>query len=134
MIVVLDTNVIIAAFATEGLCHSLFEHCIDQHEIYICDNLLSELTDKFEKKLKLPRKVYKNIIDYLSDNATLYNPPVLPRQICRDKNDDFILSLADTAKAQYIITGDNDLLELKRYKNTKIIMPRDFWEIVRSKK
>ena len=134
MIIVLDTNVIIAAFATEGLCHSLFELCIDQHEIYICDFILSELSRQFDKKLKLPKNTNDNIIDYLTENATLHNPPALPHQICRDKNDDIILSLADTAKAPYIITGDNDLIELKRYKNTRIITPREFWEILRKKK
>jgi putative PIN family toxin of toxin-antitoxin system len=134
MIIVLDTNIIIAAFATEGLCHSLFELCVDQHEIYICDFIILELSRNFDKKLKLPRNANDNIIDYLTENATLQNPPALPHQICRDKNDDIIISLADTVKAPYLITGDNDLLELKRYKNTRIITPREFWEILRNKK
>ncbi len=134
MIIVLDTNVIIAAFATEGLCHSLFELCIDQHEIYICDYLLLELTEKFEKKLKLSRKVNNDIMNYLTEVATLQNPPTLSHQVCRDKNDDIILSLAETVKAQFLISGDNDLLEIKKYKNTRIITPREFWEILRRKK
>ena len=134
MIIVLDTNVIFAAFATEGLCHSLFELCVDQHEIYICDFIISELSRNFDKKLKLPRNANDNIIDYLTENATLQNPPALPHQICRDKNDDIIISLADAVKAPYIITGDNDLLELRRYNNTRIVTPREFWEILRKKK
>lgn len=44
---------------------------------------------------------------------------VLP--ICRDPKDDFILALADVSKASFILTGDQDLLELEKTGNTKII-------------
>jgi putative PIN family toxin of toxin-antitoxin system len=92
------------------------------------------LSEKLDKKLKLPIKVNKEIIDYLRETATVLNPPSLSHHICRDKNDDIIISLADTVKAPYLITGDNDLLELKKFKNTRIVIPREFWEILRNKK
>jgi putative PIN family toxin of toxin-antitoxin system len=134
MIVVLDSNVIIASFATEGLCHSLFELCVDQHKIYICNFILHEVADKLYTKLKLPKKLIKEITKYLKVIATIQNPSLLAKQICRDKNDDIILSLAEASNADYLITGDNDLLILKKYKNVPIITPRGFWEILREKK
>jgi putative PIN family toxin of toxin-antitoxin system len=134
MIVVLDTNIIIASFATEGLCHSLFELCVDQHEIYICNQILTETADILDKKIKLPQKIIKEIMNYLKKIATIQNPSALSKQICRDKNDDVILSLAESSHSDYLITGDKDLLPLKKYKNTKIITPRNFWEILREKK
>jgi predicted nucleic acid-binding protein len=42
--VVLDTNVLVAAFATRGLCQSVFELCLDRHTIAISDPLIQELT------------------------------------------------------------------------------------------
>jgi predicted nucleic acid-binding protein len=51
--------------------------------------------------------------------------------ICRDKNDNDIIALALSNNVGYLITGDNDLLVLKKYKNVKIISPRDFWVIVK---
>jgi putative PIN family toxin of toxin-antitoxin system len=46
--------------------------------------------------------------------------------ICRDKKDNFLLSLAIDGKADYLITGDKDLLELEKFKNTNIITLSDF--------
>ena len=133
MIIVLDTNVIIASFATEGLCHALFELCVDQHKIIICKQILNEVAEKLEKKLKLPSRIINEITNYLKDIATLKDPPKLLKQVCRDKKDDILLSLAKISNANYIITGDDDLLVLKEYKTTSIITPRRFWEILREK-
>lgn len=48
------------------------------------------------------------------------------RNICRDADDDNILACALAAKADYLVTGDADLLELKMHKGISIITPRDF--------
>jgi putative PIN family toxin of toxin-antitoxin system len=46
--------------------------------------------------------------------------------LCRDPKDNFLLSLAIDSKANYLLTGDNDLLELKTLKQTQIITIADF--------
>lgn len=51
-------------------------------------------------------------------------------EICRDKKDNFLLSLAKDSKADYLITGDQDLLILKTIEKTKIISITDFLKIV----
>jgi uncharacterized protein len=134
MKIVLDTNVIIASFAAEGICHALFELCIDQHKLFICDQLINEVSEKLKTKLKLKQKTIKEIVHYIEEIATSKNPPELKKQICRDHEDDIILSLSETAKADYLITGDNDLLVLRKYKSIPIITPREFWEILRKNK
>ena len=48
--------------------------------------------------------------------------------ICRDAKDNFLLSLSRDGKADFLITGDLDLLTLKRFENTKIISYREFCE------
>ena len=50
--------------------------------------------------------------------------PIAP--VCRDPDDDRILACAREAHADYIVTGDQDLLVLKRYGTTRIVTPRDF--------
>ena len=45
---------------------------------------------------------------------------------CRDPKDNFLLSLAVESKADYLITGDSDLLILKKIKKTKILSWNDF--------
>ena len=46
--------------------------------------------------------------------------------ICRDKEDDFLLSLAKDGKADYLITGDKDLLTIEKFEKTKIVKLTDF--------
>jgi predicted nucleic acid-binding protein len=54
MKVVLDTNVIIASFAARGLCHAVFELCLDRFEIVISSFLIAEVTPNLSKKFRLP--------------------------------------------------------------------------------
>jgi len=44
----------------------------------------------------------------------------------RDKDDDDVLACAKDAKADYLVTGDTDLLELKEFSGISILSPRDF--------
>jgi len=46
--------------------------------------------------------------------------------VCRDKKDNFLLEVALEGKADYLITGDEDILVLGSFHNTKIIRPKDF--------
>jgi hypothetical protein len=52
-------------------------------------------------------------------------------KICRDSNDDFLLSLSEDGKVDYLITGDNDLLDLKTFGKTKIVTIKDFIVIIK---
>ena len=129
MKLVLDTNVLIAAFATEGLCHSLFELCIDQHQVFISPVVLEELSNGLHKKLKVATQIADEILEYLAEVSVALRPKPLEKRVCRDPKDDAILALADEAQADYLITGDEDLLVLGSHNSTKIITPREFWEI-----
>ena len=134
MKLVLDSNVIVAAFAGRGLCSSLFELCLDRYTIVISDYIVNEVSKALLNKLKMPLKNVGIIIAFLKEFCTLLAYTKLPDGVCRDKNDDDIIALAVSNDADYIITGDNDLLVLKKYKNIKIINPREFWTIVRDMK
>ena len=69
------------------------------------------------------------IIDYLKEFCILSTYKKITDNICRDKNDNDIISLAVSNNVDYLITGDNDLLVLKKYNKIKIISPRDFWTL-----
>jgi len=51
-------------------------------------------------------------------------------EICRDPKDDFLLALAKTSNADYLVTGDRDLLVLENYGKTKIITIEKFERII----
>lgn len=74
---------------------------------YFSDESISSLLNLFES--------YGELIDVTSN-----------LQICRDHKDNFLLNLAIDGKADFLITGDADLLEIKKIKKTKIITWADF--------
>jgi uncharacterized protein len=53
-------------------------------------------------------------------------------KICRDPKDDFLLALSKDAKADYLITGDNDLLEMNVFGKTKMLTMTAFLELLSS--
>ncbi|MBI4690766.1 MAG: putative toxin-antitoxin system toxin component, PIN family [Nitrospirae bacterium] len=127
MRVVLDSNVIVAAFAARGLCSEVFEVCLSGHSIVISEHILSEVKTSLIKKIRLPESVIKDIIGYLRDEAERVKPCELTDSPCRDKDDDIIIGTALSGNAEFIISGDDDLLVLKKYKGIDIVTPREFW-------
>jgi uncharacterized protein len=49
--------------------------------------------------------------------------------ICRDPNDNFLLALSKDGKANYLITGDKDLLEIEQFEKTVILKISDFIKV-----
>jgi len=132
MKIVLDSNIIVAAYAGRGLCNSLFELCLDRHSIIISEFILREVERTLHNKLKMPLSNVQIIIDYLKEFCMVSTYDTITDDICRDKNDNDIISLAVSNNVDYLITGDNDLLVLKKYKKIKIVSPRDFWALSKS--
>jgi len=126
--VVLDSNVVIAAFAARGLCHTLFESCIGVHEIYLCEGILDEIADKLRNKLLLPDEITRQILLLLRTHARIVLPEDVARNAVRDKTNRMVLGSAVAGKVEYIVTGDKDLLEIGTYKDITIINPRSLWK------
>ncbi|OHD55095.1 MAG: putative toxin-antitoxin system toxin component, PIN family [Spirochaetes bacterium GWF1_51_8] len=129
MKLLLDSNVIVAAFASRGLCQSLFELCVKRHEIVLCEQILSEVERVLTRKIKLPAGYSAEIAAYLRETCDVL-PDVIPsKSICADPTDDSIIEFAAGQKAEYLITGDSAMLEAGEYGGVKIVSPRGFWEI-----
>lgn len=132
MNIVIDSNVYISAFATHGICHLLLENCIVNHRIFISEFIIREVKEKLTRKIKLPVDTVNEIIDYLRCQAVLAIPLEKVAGISRDPDDDNIIALAVTVKADYVVSGDKDLLDLKDYRSIPIVSPKNFSEILRS--
>ena len=125
---VFDTNVLIAAFLTEGLCSGLLIRARKQaFNLVLCDDIIREFEGILIKKFKLTSTDISEISAIVLEAASEILHKLGPTpNICRDPNDDVIIACAIDAAADYIVTGDEDLLILKRYKNIVIINPRNF--------
>ena len=132
MRLVLDSNVIIAAFATRGLCHALFEYCLDNHEVIVCEEILGEVRAALLGKIKVPEKVVGEVDDYLRSSAELVRPAAVSVRNLTDSSDLPILGAAVSSGAVFLITGDSELLALGKVSATEIVSPRTFWEEMKS--
>ena len=133
MKVVLDANVIIAAFAARGLCESVMEVCLSEHETILCDDLFDEILRNLRLKIKLPASIVNDIGEFLREHANFLNPALLSPDVCRDPDDIKILGLAVASNADYIVTGDKDLLVLKKFQGIPILNPRSFSNVLHHK-
>ncbi len=126
MRIVLDTNVLIAAFIARGVCHELLEYCARRHTLVTSDFVLDEFTRKLVEKFKCTPEVTDEATTLLRSRMEVVTAARLDTPICRDEDDDNILAIAVTGNCDLIITGDKDLLVLKQFGKVEIISPSDF--------
>ena len=130
MKIVLDANVVIAAFASRGLCESILELCFHSHEIVLSQELLDEILRNLRQKIKLSGGIVEEIDNLLREHSSIVSPIPLAADLCRDPDDVKILGLAVAANADCIVTGDKDLLVLKQFQGVPIVTPRSFSNIL----
>ncbi len=128
MRIVLDTNVLIAAFIAHGSCNELIEHCAIHHEVTLSEPMLDEFRDVLARKFGYSTADAKAAASLIQSRASMVKPTRLDQAVCRDPDDDVVLATALAGNAQVIITGDKDLTILKSYGGIKIIRPADFWQ------
>ena len=128
MKIVFDTNVILSSFITQGLSYRVLDLCLDKHRLYISQWIIDEISGKLKRKFKIPDNEIKRVQEFISRAFVIINPDGEIPILCRDKDDNNILHLAKFIKADIIITGDKDLLDLKKFNKVKIINPRTYME------
>ncbi len=128
MRIVLDTNVLVAAFIAHGNCNELLEYCIVHHEVVLSKFILKELRDVLTRKFDFTQAEARAVIRLLRTRTRLIDPVRLPIPVCRDPDDDTILATARTAQCVVIVTGDKDLADLQQYEGVRILTPSEFWE------
>ncbi|MBI4230900.1 MAG: putative toxin-antitoxin system toxin component, PIN family [Planctomycetes bacterium] len=131
MRVVLDANVLIAAFATRGLCHDVLETALARHEAVTSEPILEEVCGKLRGKIRVPAPIVGEIRSFLLENLEQVEPLPVEPSACRDPGDLAVLGTAAAAHADAIVTGDKDLLVLGSFGTCRIVTPRQFWEAAR---
>ena len=126
--VVLDTNVLISAIAFEGKPREVFRKALTgQMRLAISEDILGELEGVLSgKKFKYSKEVIRSIRKLIEDLAEFVIPQKEVKRIKKDPDDNRILECSVEAEAHFIISGDNHLLELKQYKNIRIITPSEY--------
>jgi putative PIN family toxin of toxin-antitoxin system len=126
MRVVLDTNVLVAAFIARGVCSEVFERVIADNELVLSAHILNEFEGVMAGKLGFDTTRVERAVALLRRIGQIVDPDLLPKPLCRDEDDDAVLALALSSGAACLVTGDDDLLVLGAIEGTPIITPRAF--------
>ncbi len=132
MRVCLDTNVLVAAFATRGLCADVFRTVVAEHELVLGEVVLTELRRALTTKLRLPPEGVAAVEAVLSAFPVVPKPDAPSKLAVRDHADRWVLATAIAGEADVLVTGDQDLLEIHGKAPLPILNPRAFWEMLRT--
>jgi len=131
--VFLDTNVLVSAFATRGLCADVFRLVLSHHQLVVGEVVLEELESVLREKLALPESAVVEILEFLREFTVVERPEAIVVAVKSDPEDEWILASALVAGADYLVTGDRDLLELSSEVGIEIVSPRTLWEKLRDR-
>jgi putative PIN family toxin of toxin-antitoxin system len=128
VIAVFDTNVLIAAIITGGICSKLLYRARSgEFSLASCPFIMMELRRILSRKFRLPHAEVVSALEPVNEAISrIIKHNVKTPNICRDAADNHIIACALAAKADYLVTGDSDLLEVINCQDVKIITPRDF--------
>jgi putative PIN family toxin of toxin-antitoxin system len=132
--VILDTNILVSALIQKSFPYLILQDLYLEHKIELCisEPLMTEYyevlnRDKFARFPDFKVKADIILAD-ISNNATSFKPKKKVR-IIRDPDDNMLLELAAEAKADFLITGNTNDFLINKYKKTKIVTPREYWEL-----
>ena len=130
--IVLDTNVLISALVFGGKPRQVLETAIKgQIKLILTENIIRELRGVLEgKKFQHPAEIMDLIINELEALAEIVKPKERITVIEKDPENNRVLECAQEAQADYIVSGDKYLLEIEDFKETKILTPEEFLDIL----
>lgn len=137
--IVLDSVVLVSAFITQnGLAAKLLDKSAKKAEIYITEEILQETRRVLLEKAHLRSRFsysdanVERFIKVLRTICVLVTSLPRIQVVKRDPKDDMIIACAVAAQAEYIVSRDLDLLDLKEYQGIQIIPPEDFIHYLRN--
>ncbi|MFY9261141.1 MAG: putative toxin-antitoxin system toxin component, PIN family [Gallionella sp.] len=136
MKLVIDTNVLVSAFLWKGVPNQLIELARDRAcQFFTCRLLLEELRDvlqrpKLAKFVQATGLTAEQMVVNYQKLVTLKTAHQLATQVSRDIDDDAVLACALAAKADLIVSGDEDLLVLQVFQGIRIVSAAQAIEMV----
>lgn len=126
-----DTNVLVSAFMARGLCADLLEVILADHQLMTGEVVLQEFQRVLTTKLKVPKRKTSDVLQFLRNHHVEPKPDKPSEVKVRDEDDRWVLESAIKAKADILVTGDKDLLDISnQVPQLRIVTPRRFWELL----
>ena len=132
--IIFDTNIYFSAVGWDGKMLDLVIYCFknDQIKVFSSQEISDEIHEKlasqrFQKlvKGKVDSDFISSIMELIQENSQ-FEEVDIKVDLCRDPKDNKFIELSKVVKADYLITGDKDLLDLNDFEGTKILKPSEF--------
>jgi uncharacterized protein len=129
---VLDTNIVVAALLWAGPPQRLLARAIDDETLtlYSTPTLIDELGHtlrypKFAQRIARYATTPAALVAQYTDLVTLLSPLHVPRVIEQDADDDHVIAAAIAARADILVSGDHDILDLGTFRSVRILAAGD---------
>jgi putative PIN family toxin of toxin-antitoxin system len=129
--VALDTNVLVSAFTTRGLCADLFQALLADHVTIVSETVLAELATVLREKFRHPADAAAERTEFLRqfcELAPARDPPDLDGIDLADRT---VIGEAIAGAADALVTGDQAMLALRSVDGLPVLSPRRLWDALR---
>jgi uncharacterized protein len=129
--IALDTNVLVSAVATRGLCADVFNLVMAEHQLVVGETVLAEVRRVLKQKMRVPDEAIDEFEALLRTEALIVPKAKVVKTEVRDKSDMPVLAEAIFGEAEVLVTGDNDFYEIAVTLPLEVLTPRGLWERLR---
>jgi putative PIN family toxin of toxin-antitoxin system len=132
--IVIDTNVIVSSLIQRSYPYKIIYELFVEDKFVLC--VSEELMSEYYEVLSRPK--FARFPDFFGRAESLLADiedkakkivPLTKIDLISGKDDNKVLELADACEADFIITGNTIDFIFAEYKNTKIVSPKDYWEL-----
>ena len=130
--IVLDTNIFVSALiSTRSNPALLLDAAGKNYSLFVSRELISELEEVISRdKFGFTNERINAAMEAILSFSDFVNPGIKLDVIKSDPDDNKILECAVACGADYLVSGDAHLLELKEYKGIKVISPKAALDIL----
>jgi putative PIN family toxin of toxin-antitoxin system len=128
----LDTNVLVSAFTTRGLCSDIFRVILAEYTLLSGEVVLDELERVLLSRFRVPPATVAEILALLKSSETVAKPASPSPIAVRDPDDAWVLASALAGRAELLITGDQNLLVVGDVPGLRIRNPRGAWSLLKA--
>lgn len=131
--IVIDTNVFVSALIQRGYPNLILNELFISEKTKLCisENVVKEYYDVLNRKkfARYPDFIAKAemLLADIEEKGTKYSPKTKVNLIS-DKGDNKFLELAAESKADFLITGNTNDFTMEKFRKTKIVSPKEYWE------
>jgi putative PIN family toxin of toxin-antitoxin system len=128
----LDTNVLVSAVISRGLCRDLLRTATEEHDVVVSQLVVDEFKRVLRDKFGATPPALDKALMLLDDVEVTTNPTVALEAGVLETNDALILTAAINAQADVLVTGDHGMLAKAMNSPIDVVSPRGFMELIQA--